>query len=128
MTRDRQEFGKAAETAAEQFFRQQKYSILDRNVRFPNGEIDLVVGKEGIIVFVEVKARRNSDFGGAIYAIDRRKEQRLIRLAAQYLAQRGWAQSPCRFDVVLYQGDSPHAQGVQHIKNAFEVTGDDLRW
>lgn len=128
MTHDRRKFGRAAEDAAERFFRQQGYVVMDRNVRMANGEIDLIARHGDTIVFVEVKARRTEEFGGAVYAIDRRKEKRLIRLASQYLAQHGLSQRPCRFDVILCQGDSKTSDQIQHIEHAFEVSGDDLRW
>ncbi len=126
MTSNSQVFGKEAEVAAEQSLRQQGYRILGRNVRFSNGELDLVAKKDDTIVFVEVKARRTAKFGGAPFAVTPQKQQRLIRLAAQYLAQHQLSQSLSRFDVMLYQ----HAGGgqLEHVENAFEVPGDDLRW
>lgn len=121
-------FGKEAESAAELFLRKKGYRILHRNVRFPNGELDLVASIGKIVVFVEVKARRTSLFGGAPHAVNRRKELRLIQLAAQYLARYGLDDRPCRFDVVLCQGDAAESAHIEHIENAFEVPGSDLRW
>jgi len=75
-----------------------------------------------------VKARRTGEFGGAIYAVHQRKQEKLIQLAALYLARHHIKDRLCRFDVVLLQavGDGP-AQ-IEHIQNAFEVSGEDLRW
>jgi len=70
------------------------------------------------LVFVEVRLRRNADFGGAAASIDARKQQRLIRTAQQYLA--GLAHiPPCRFDAVLM--DDAQGANVQWLKNAFEA-------
>lgn len=122
------EFGQAAEAAAERYFRQQGYRILDKNVRVGKGELDLVVSQGDTIVFVEVKARRTREFGGAVHAIDQRKQQQLIRLAALYRAKHHFTQRNCRFDVIVYQGGLDPAFPLEHIENAFEVDGEDLRW
>ena len=117
----RHQFGHAGEMWAEQFLRAKGYRILERNLRTSLGELDLVAEDAGVLVFVEVKARATAAFGGALLAVDRRKQAKLVRLAAQYLAQRHLSDKPCRFDVVLVQGQ-PSAQGqIEHLQNAFEV-------
>jgi putative endonuclease len=78
-------------------------------------------------VFVEVKARRSGQFGGAIHAVHRQKQQKIIRLAAQFLAQRHWMDRSCRFDVVLLEPTMSATLKVEHIQNAFEVASGDLR-
>ncbi|WP_447973327.1 YraN family protein [Nitrospira sp. Kam-Ns4a] len=120
--------GPAAEAEAERLLRGKGYRILARNLRLPGGEIDLVAEAAGVLVFVEVKARRSAAFGGARYAVDGRKRTRLIRLAAQYLAQRRLQNQPCRFDVVLCHGAVAWPDRLEHIENAFQVPEDDLRW
>jgi len=131
MRSDDQRFGQSAEVLAEQFLRKKGYRILERNVRLPGGELDIIVRHGDILVFVEVKARRTDKYGGAPYAIHRRKEQRLIQLAAQYMAHYKHDRSdhePCRFDVILCQKNSNGLIEIQHIENAFEVSGQHLRW
>jgi Holliday junction resolvase-like predicted endonuclease len=54
-----------------------------------------------VLVFVEVKARRTSAFGGAAYAVHTRKQDKLVKLAANYLARYGLQDRTCRFDVLL---------------------------
>lgn len=117
----RHQFGQASETRAEQFLRAKGYRILERNLRTSLGELDLVAEDAGVLVFVEVKARATDAFGGALLAVDRRKQAKLVRLASQYLAQRHLSDKPCRFDVVLVQGQ-PSAGQIEHLQNAFEVT------
>ncbi len=121
-------FGKAVEVQAAAFLRQKGYRILEKNLRLPLGELDVVAEQDGTLVFVEVKGRRSTEFGGAAFAVDARKQARLIRLAAQYLSQRRLQNQRCRFDVVLHQESSAQPHGFEHIENAFEVPGDDLRW
>ena len=131
MKSEEQRFGKSAEDLAEQLLRNKGYQILERNVRLPGGELDLIVQHDDMLVFVEVKARRTKTHGGAPYAIYRRKEQRIIKLAAQYMARRPIETSdprPCRFDVILCQQYVNGKMDIQHIENAFEVTGQDFQW
>ncbi|HEV8540715.1 MAG TPA: YraN family protein [Nitrospiraceae bacterium] len=124
----RQTFGREGESEAERFLRRRGYKILDRNVRSPLGELDLIAQMEGVLIFVEVKARRTAAHGGAPYAVGVRKQAKLIRLASQYLARRRIRNRICRFDVVLCTGGTDKPEAVEHIVNAFDVPGDDLRW
>jgi putative endonuclease len=121
-------FGQEGESAAERYLRGKGYRILERNARSSLGELDLVVEDGAVLVFVEVKARHGEAYGGAVHAVHRRKQDKLIQLAAQYLARHHINNRPCRFDVVLVQGAGAHDARVDHIQNAFEVSGDDLRW
>lgn len=87
--------------------------MLARNWRCPHGEIDLVLGRPGLVVFCEVKARASGWFGGAAAAVDHRKQMRLRRLAAAWLAatrgdagegRRGLPPVEVRFDVAAMVG------------------------
>jgi putative endonuclease len=124
----RRGFGQEGEAAAEQYLRHKGYRIVARNLRSPLGELDLVAEDGRVLVFVEVKARRTGAFGGAIYAVHQRKQEKLIQLAALYLARHHIKDRLCRFDVVLLQGVGDGPAQIEHIQNAFEVSGEDLRW
>lgn len=128
MRDSRRTVGDEGEGRAEAYLRQRGFRILGRKVRSPLGELDLVADDQGVLVFVEVKRRRTGTFGGAIEAVDARKRGKLIQLATQYLAQHRIRNRSCRFDVVLIQDDVTTADAVQHIANAFDLDGDDLRW
>ena len=119
----RHQFGQDSETSAEQFLRRKGYAILERNLRTTIGELDLVADDHGVLVFVEVKARTTGAFGGALLAVGRRKQAKLVRLAGQYLAQRHLSDRVCRFDVVLVQGDAESSFQIEHIEHAFDVPG-----
>ena len=123
----RHQFGQASEAEAERFLRAKGYRILERNLRTTLGELDLVAEDGAVLVFVEVKARTTDAFGGALLAVDRRKQTKLVRLAAQYLAQRHMSERPCRFDVVLVQGQPSTELHVDHLENAFDA-GDNGRF
>src|SRR5262245_5729746 len=120
--------GQEGEAAAEAFLRREGYRIIARNLRSSLGELDLVAEDGAVLVFIEVKARRSNDFGGAIHAVHQRKQEKLVRLASQYLAKHHLTRRACRFDVVLLQESASGGPQIQHIRNAFEVPGDDLRW
>lgn len=92
------ELGRRGEDLAAAHYTNRGYVLLDRNARYDNGELDLVLrSPAGVIVFVEVKARSGHGFGGA-EAVTATKFARMRRAAARWLAGRAWA--PCRFDVV----------------------------
>ena len=68
-----------------------------------SGELDLVLFRDGEIVFCEVKARRSERFGAAVEAVDRRKQIRIRSLAAQWLQASG-RRGRVRFDVATVTG------------------------
>jgi putative endonuclease len=81
------------------------------------GEIDLVLRDGPSIVFVEVRLRTNSSFGGAAESIGPRKRARIIAAAQHYLA--GKPEVPCRFDVVLLDRLEPPR--IEWIRDAFSA-------
>lgn len=117
----RHQFGQASEMQAERFLLAKGYRILDRNVRTPLGELDLVAEDRGVVVFVEVKGRTTEAFGGALLAVNHRKRAKLTKLAALYLAQRHWSDKACRFDVVLVRRRSSDQGQIEHLQNAFDL-------
>lgn len=87
-----------------------------RGPRARGGEIDLIVReRDGTLVFVEVRARRDTAYGGASASITARKQQRVAFAARHYLARLPQC-PPCRFDVVAIDGDA-----LQWIRGAFEA-------
>jgi putative endonuclease len=104
----RQRAGDAAEADACARLENAGCRIVDRNVRFREGEIDIVADDGGTLVFVEVRMRRSDGFGGAEGSIDSVKRRKLVRAAQHFLLQRFGARSeppPCRFDVITADGD-----------------------
>jgi putative endonuclease len=100
------ESGVAAEDAALAHLRAAGLQLLGRNVRYPFGEIDLVMREGATIAFVEVRYRRNTNFGGAFASVTRDKCRKLARAAQAWLkSNRAHAHAPCRFDVVAAAPD-----------------------
>jgi putative endonuclease len=114
--------GAAAEDAALAYLRAAGLRLLARNVRYPFGEIDLVMREGDTLAFVEVRLRRNSQrFGGAFASVTPAKRRKLARAAQAWLgSQRSLAKLPCRFDVVAI---GPEAD-CEWLRAAFTL--DDL--
>lgn len=107
--------GNIAEQVAATFLQKKGLTLVERNFRCAYGEIDLVMRDGKTLVFVEVRLRSNTNFGGAAMSITRSKQQKLTRTAERYLQMHG--NFSCRFDAILMQSTDPEA--VEWIQNAF---------
>jgi putative endonuclease len=94
-------------------------TIVARNFRTRFGEIDLIARDAGTLVFVEVRMRSSTHFGGAIESIGATKRSRLKAAARGYLAMIG-CEPPCRFDAILMQRLAPES-----IEWRRDILGDD---
>lgn len=122
MTNARQSLGRTAEDAAARFLQRAGLAVTERNVRFREGEIDLVCREAGVIVFVEVKCRRATWGDAPAAAVSWQKQRRLTRLAWHYLKQRRLEGARCRFDVVSVTVGERDALAVRHLRSAFDAT------
>jgi putative endonuclease len=121
---DRRETGAAAEDAALALLLERGLHLLARNVRYPFGELDLVMREGAQLVFVEVRFRRDARFGGAAVSVDAAKRRKLARAAQAWIgSHRQFAQASCRFDVVAAT-PSPQGMACEWIRSAFTL--DDL--
>ncbi|HZX52461.1 YraN family protein [Pseudomonas sp. XK-1] len=117
-----QQSGQAAEALARQFLEQRGLRLLAQNWRCRLGELDLVMLDSDTVVFVEVRYRRYSAWGGAAESVDARKREKLSRAAQHFLQQESrWAKHPCRFDVIAITADSPAPAPLNWIQNAFDT-------
>jgi putative endonuclease len=98
----RAEVGRAGEDAAVALLEAQGYRIIGRNVRLPEGEIDVIAREGDVVVFVEVKARSSATFGSAVASVDARKRARLRAAAGDWL-QVAAPKAHARFDVVTIE-------------------------
>lgn len=106
--------GAAAEERALQFLEAQGLHLLTQNYRLRSGEIDLILRDREHVVFTEVRYRRSNQFGGALYSIDARKQQKIIATANHYILRYGVTLAT-RFDVVAITGKDD----IQWIQDAF---------
>ncbi len=114
------QIGKTAERLALLLLWLKGYRLRHRNWSCSSGELDLVMRRRDTTVFVEVKARSSHLFGGALAAVDRKKQRRIIRTAAAYLGRFGLWERPCRFDVITFErGTGVLGWRLRHIRNAF---------
>jgi putative endonuclease len=117
-----QQSGQAAEALARQFLEQRGLRLLAQNWRCRLGELDLVMLDSDTVVFVEVRYRRYSAWGGAAESVDARKREKLSRAAQHFLQQESrWARHPCRFDVIAITADSQAPAPLNWIQNAFDT-------
>ena len=94
--------------------------LLSQNFTTRHGELDLVMLEGDAVVFVEVRYRLHASHGGAAASVTPAKQSRLIAAAQLWLAAHArFAQHPCRFDVVAYDGVGEHVR-MTHWRNAFE--------
>ncbi len=107
--------GNAAEEFAATFLQKNGLRLIEKNFRCAYGEIDLIMQDGKTLVFVEVRLRRNADFGGAAMSINQSKQQKLKRAAELYLQTHG--DSACRFDAVLMSKIDSNA--LEWIQDAF---------
>ncbi len=117
MTQARLSLGKQGENLACRELRRRGYAILARRYRTRWGEIDIVARDGDTLVFVEVKTRRSTGFGGPVAAVNFKKQRRLINMARSYLLGLPGPEPPCRFDVVgvtLATGEPPAVEVVVH--------------
>lgn len=107
-------YGRLAETMASALLTVKGYRVVDRRVRTPVGEIDLIAQRGNLLVFVEVKARRSST--EAAESLSARQRERIVRAAEAYLAGHPpLAGCDIRFDAVLIaSGGLP-----SHIEDAW---------
>jgi putative endonuclease len=84
-----QRIGTWGEQAAADYLTAHGYEILDRNVRTPYGEIDLLARKEGFTIFVEVKARTSGSFGPPEISVSRPKLTHMIACAEHFAQHNG---------------------------------------
>lgn len=109
--------GRRGEDLAAWYLRLKGYRILDRRVKTPGGEIDLVARRFGVTAFIEVKSRKSRDeLGLALEAVNTR---RIARAAEHYVARHpDLAATLLRFDVIFL---AP-MMWPRHLKGAFDAS------
>ena len=115
------ETGNWGEEKAASYLRRRGYKIIDRNCRYRQGEIDIVAEKRDLVVFVEVKTRKNAEYAEAREFVTAAKQQRVIAAAQMWMQENACEKQP-RFDVIeVYSPDGEKSLNIKinHIENAF---------
>jgi putative endonuclease len=123
---DRRARGNRAEAAARDYLIRAGLREVAANANYRGGELDLVMldasGRDAAtLVFVEVRFRKSSAFGGGAASVDAGKRRKLIHAAQSFLAEhRQYAKSPSRFDVIEAHGDHD-APRLTWLREAFRA-------
>ena len=116
--------GDYGEEPAIKHLKKNNYKILERNYRCKLGEIDVIAQNNNFLVFLEIKTRRNANFGFPCEAVDYHKQQRIIKIAQYYLMFKNM-NYPVRFDVVEViaeiKGNKFHVKDIELIRDAFSL-------
>ncbi|MBL5885352.1 YraN family protein [Lelliottia aquatilis] len=112
----RKQTGDAWELKARRWLEGKGLRFIAANVRERGGEIDLIMKEGQVTVFIEVRFRQSSRFGGAAASVTLAKQRKLLQTAHLWLARHNGSFDTvdCRFDVVAFTGND-----VEWLKNAF---------
>jgi putative endonuclease len=115
--------GARGERAAARYLRARGMRILVKGYRARRGEVDLIARDGDVLVFVEVKARRQ---GSPVEAVTPEKERRITLTALRFMRRYRIVEQRCRFDIVSIVWPDDHRPPViEHYRNAFDAVG---RW
>jgi putative endonuclease len=117
---DRRGLGLRGEELAARHLRRAGLTVVDRNVRLPDGEIDLIARDGDELVFVEVKTRIGDDETTPDDAVTAAKLARLDRLSEAYVARLGTPDVAWRVDVVaIVLGRDGRVVRLDHLQGAY---------
>lgn len=115
--------GRFGEDLAAEHLRRQGLTLLARNWRCDQGELDIIARDRRTLVFVEVKTRSTLAYGDPAEAVTTTKAQRIHRVALRWLTEHrdelGGGPAPLRFDVVCVVRRGPDGPQLRHLRGAF---------
>lgn len=135
MISPKKEYGNFGEDLAVKYLKKRKYKVIARNFTTRSGEIDIVaietksarkcdedykrmsdeMKKEDVLVFVEVKTRKDVLYGNPYEAVDKEKQKRYYKTAFKFIAKNHLQDYQIRYDIIEVVGVSVK----NHFKNAF---------
>ncbi len=115
-SKDNRERGRQFEKLAGDYFESLGYEILEKNWQAGRNEIDLIVKKDNLIIFVEVKSASSKKFGHPSERVNQKKIINLSNAANQYILVNNLTDIDMRFDVVTYVDGN-----LEHYENAFDA-------
>lgn len=117
-SRARKQIGSSGEIRALNYFKDNGFEIVETNFRCRSGEVDLIVSKDEVLVFVEVKTLLWGNLEVLARELNSEKQKRILETSKYFLSKhRQYSNSFVRFDVVVI--DMPGFPAVYHIENAF---------
>ena len=115
----KKQFGDRGEDIAADFLSNNNFKIIERNYRYGHGEIDIIAKDGEILVFIEVKTRKNLEFGPPELAITKSKQSQIRKISEAYLIDKNITDMDCRIDVVAILMEKNLPPKITHIENAF---------
>lgn len=114
--------GQEGEDLAAEYLVNNGFEMITRNYRYGHGEIDIIAKDKsnGHLVFVEVKTRKNLEFGEPENAITKSKIRQLKKIADAYIYEKDLNDVECRFDVMAIIWNKETKPKITHFKNAFD--------
>ncbi len=109
--------GNKGEMLAARYLAGEGLAVLEYNWRSGHKEIDLIAKERNILVFVEVKTRRNENYGDVRDAVTPQKMRNIVKAAEAYIKKHD-IDTPIRFDIVTIVGDGERHE-IEHIRDAF---------
>jgi putative endonuclease len=117
--KNKRKTGSRGEDIACEFISKLGYEIIERNYQFGHGEIDIIAKNGETLVFIEVKFRKNLEFGPPELAITQGKQKQIKRVASAYLWEKDIKDQLCRIDVIAILKFPNQKPQINHIINAF---------
>ena len=119
MTQHNRTLGRWGEDRAAAHVEEHGYQIVARNYRTPFGELDLIIEKADVLVFVEVKTRSSLTFGQPEAAVTLKKQAHLVDAAQYFLQEKQWEERPWRIDVIsILRSPSTRETEITWFENA----------
>ena len=122
--------GRWGEKQAVRLLKSKGWKMVGERVRVgKHDELDIIATHEKVLVFVEVKTRKNEDFGRPFSAVNKEKRKRLSRAALNYLKRENIKPDYIRFDVIEVIGEpAGESPEIRHIENAFQLDSAYKLW
>ena len=108
--------GKQGERFAREFLEKKGWRVIEENYRYRRNEVDLIAQYNNLLVFVEVKLRRNAAFGHPETFVNEAQAQRIVAAAEHYLLETDW-RGNIRFDIIAITLQPQLS--IDHFEDAF---------
>lgn len=119
MSNYKKQFGNRGEDIAADYLEGKDFEIIERNYHYGHGELDIIAKDKDVLVFVEVKTRKNLEFGPPELAITKNKQRQVRKVAEAYMIEKNITDTDVRIDVVAILIRKNLPPKITHIENAF---------
>ncbi len=110
--------GNHGEKMAVDYLKKHGYWILETGYSCKLGEVDIIVRNSEFLIFCEVKLRKSHAYGYPFESVNKRKQDKIKRIASYYFSFVSNRKRSCRFDVISIEANGD-GYIVNHMENAF---------